>query len=154
MVASFEEHRPHLGDAVADSLMADISDLDSRRTTSVLLVAKRGEVVEGALTWLPDCSNDRHPWPPGGSVVRMLAVRAEERNQGVAEALVNEAVNRSRDEGRRFVALHTAPFMAAATRLYLRLGFVRAEMWDFDARTHYSDGGGEAVIGTAFILDL
>lgn len=56
---------------------------------------------------------------------RLLAVAAEARGRGAGERLVQACVRRAAEEGATAVVLWTQPRMAAAQRLYERLGFVR-----------------------------
>ena len=55
----------------------------------------------------------------------MLAVAPATRGRGVGEALVRICLDRFRDDGCRGVVISTLAEMAAAHRLYERLGFVR-----------------------------
>ena len=66
-------------------------------------------------------------WPE----VRLLAVPPAARGRGVGEALMGECVARARRAGADRLALHTIPMMAAAVRLYSRMGFVPAPELDF-----------------------
>jgi ribosomal protein S18 acetylase RimI-like enzyme len=64
-------------------------------------------------------------------VLRLLAVAGDARGQGVGQALVDECVRRARRMGAAELGLHTSASMAAARRMYLRMGFVRAPDHDF-----------------------
>ena len=66
------------------------------------------------------------PWPE----VRLLAVGPAGRGQGVGAALMQECARRARAAGATALTLHTTAMMAAALRLYERLGFVRAPELD------------------------
>ncbi len=56
---------------------------------------------------------------------------------GIAERLIEEVVRRSRDLGVATLHLHTTDMMAAAVKLYERLGFARAVEKDFfNGETH------------------
>lgn len=59
-------------------------------------------------------------------IIRLLAVSPDARGQGVAERLIAEAAARSAKLGAATLNLHTSDMMAAAVRLYERLGFQRA----------------------------
>ena len=63
--------------------------------------------------------------------VRLLAVAPEARGRGVGEALMRECIRRARLAGAGSITLHTMPMMAAAMRLYERLGFARDPGLDF-----------------------
>ena len=62
---------------------------------------------------------------------RMLVVDPAARGQGVGEALVRWCVQRARTAGARELRLSTQESMAAAGRLYLRLGFARTPERDW-----------------------
>jgi len=74
----------------------------------------------------------------GGSVVRvsrpelrLLAVSATARGQGVGKALVQECLRRAALAGADALGLHTSASMQAALHLYEQLGFVRTPADDF-----------------------
>ena len=62
---------------------------------------------------------------------RMLVVDPAARGQGVGEALVRWCIERAGSSGVRRLRLSTQAGMAAAGRLYLRLGFVRTPERDW-----------------------
>ena len=82
------------------------------------------------------------PWPE----LRLLAVAPEARGLGVGQALVEECARRARAAGAAVLGLHSSRSMAAALRMYARLGFVREPAYDFVPE------GGEVVEG--YRLDL
>ncbi|HET9442403.1 MAG TPA: GNAT family N-acetyltransferase [Acidimicrobiales bacterium] len=157
LVAANREHLGRFPAAVADAYLAEVVRVAERRSFSEVIVAEAGGCVVGAVTFLPDAAADGHPWPPGGAVLRLLAVDPAARNRGVGEALTVACVERARAGGARFLGLHTAAVMVPAGRLYERLGFRRAPEHDFDPGLHY---GGEAgpgaggAWGLAYVLDL
>jgi GNAT superfamily N-acetyltransferase len=73
---------------------------------------------------------------PGGAItlewpeVRLLAVAPAAHGKGVARALMDECIQRARAAGAPGLTLHTADIMAAAMRLYERMGFTRAPELD------------------------
>ena len=83
---------------------------------------------------------------PGDAELRMLAVDPAARRRGVGAALVRAVLERARAGGAGRVVLSTLPTMAAAHRLYRRLGFTRAPELD-----HRPVPGVELL---AFTLDL
>ena len=60
-----------------------------------------------------------------GLYVRGVAVLPSLRGQGIAESLMNEVESFARQNGSGRMFLTTTPFLAAAIRLYERLGFMR-----------------------------
>jgi GNAT superfamily N-acetyltransferase len=69
--------------------------------------------------------------PPRWPELRLLAVAPEARGLGVGAALVRECARRARAAGAGALGLHTSASMAAARRMYARLGFERAPEHDF-----------------------
>lgn len=63
--------------------------------------------------------------------LRMLAVSSKARGKGIAKALVEECIERSKKKGYSFMGLHTADFMENAVKLYESLGFERLPENDF-----------------------
>lgn len=121
----------------ADGLLAtdpeyadELRDAARRAREAVLLVATvpgdAGEVVLGTLTLAPYGTSYAEIAEPGELELRMLAVAPEARRRGVAERLVAAALREAVARRARGVVLSTRPAMAAARRLYDRLGFVPA----------------------------
>lgn len=96
------------------------------------IVADRAGVLVGAVLLYPagapmPGTDHRTRWPE----VRLLAVPPAERGRGIAEGLMRECVRRARAAGAATLTLHTTDMMAAAVRLYERLGFTRDPALDF-----------------------
>jgi GNAT superfamily N-acetyltransferase len=72
-----------------------------------------------------------HVSTPEEGSFRMLVVDPAARGQGVGEALVRWCIDRAHESGVRSLRLSTLAAMAAAGRLYLRLGFVRTPERDW-----------------------
>ena len=82
-------------------------------------------------------------WPE----LRLLAVAAAARGQGVGTALVEECIRRARRAGASALGLHTSESLQAAIRMYERMGFVRAPAGDF------RPSGAELVMAYRLALD-
>lgn len=161
-----EAYTPHLQRfpaQMAASYRAEITDVATRLSTpghETIVAMGRGGIA-GTVTFLPDAATDVHPWPPGGSVLRLLAVAPSFRGLGIARSLVEACVRRARARNATFLGLHTAPFMTDARRLYEGSGFRRDPAQDFDPYRHYSPGTespGAATVGAlaglAYVLEL
>lgn len=123
------------GKVVADAYAADgfahddylmvIADARARARDAEVLVAVADGGVLGCVTFAVPPS----PWAeisaPGEAEFRMLGVSPAARGRGVGVALVRACIDEARTLGAHRLVLCSQPSMAAAHRLYARLGFVR-----------------------------
>jgi ribosomal protein S18 acetylase RimI-like enzyme len=116
-----------------DPYVARLRDAASRDREAELWVATPddGDEVLGTVTICPDGSPWRELARPGEGEFRMLAVAPEAQGRGVGAALAGLVVDRFRELGAAAVVLSSLPEMAAAHRLYARLGFVRVPERDW-----------------------
>jgi ribosomal protein S18 acetylase RimI-like enzyme len=89
------------------------------------------EVVVGTITLAPYGTSYAEIAEPGELELRMLAVAPEARRRGVAERLMSAALREAVARRARRVVLSTLDEMAAARRLYDRLGLVAAPERDW-----------------------
>ncbi|MFJ7509379.1 GNAT family N-acetyltransferase [Peribacillus simplex] len=132
-VKAYEEHAQSIPEGHWDTLKKAISsDADEQRDVELLVAEFDGEVV-GSVALFPAKSDaykglvDMLDYPE----IRMLAVTPQARQKGVAEALIQECIRRTKVNGSQYIGLHTADFMKTAMRLYERMGFVRLPQFDF-----------------------
>ncbi|CAH0309511.1 GNAT family N-acetyltransferase [Peribacillus simplex] len=132
-VKAYEEHAQSIPEGHWDALKKAISsDADEQRDVELLVAELDGEVV-GSVALFPAKSDaykglvDMLDYPE----IRMLAVTPQARHKGVAEALIQECIRRTKVNGSQYIGLHTADFMKTAMRLYERMGFVRLPQFDF-----------------------
>jgi len=114
-----------------DFYVAHLRDAAARDREAELWVAEDDGALVGTLTIAPEGSPWRELGGPGEGEFRMLAVAPEARGRGVGDALVRHALDRFRAAGLRRVVLCSLAEMAAAHRIYRRLGFVRAPELDW-----------------------
>jgi GNAT superfamily N-acetyltransferase len=98
----------------------------ARAADSLVLVAvdDEGDLL-GGVTYVPDADRAMSEFSdPEAAGIRMLAVRPDRQGAGVGTALTEACVARARADGRTRVVLHSTEVMAAARRMYRRLGFV------------------------------
>ena len=110
---------------VSAGYLERLRDAESRAAQAVLLVAADDERVLGSVTYVPGGTAMAQLAASGEVELRMLGVDPSARARGVAQSLVRACVDRARSEENVRVVLSTQPEMAAAQRLYQRLGFVR-----------------------------
>jgi ribosomal protein S18 acetylase RimI-like enzyme len=150
--------RAHLPPGAWESYIGEIVDVRSRMREYEPIVVERAGRLVGTIGFYPDASRSTlERWPEGWASVRTLGVRADARRQGVGEALVRECLRRARERYSKAVGLHTASHMAAATRLYERLGFRRAPELDIEIGEMFAGRAlpqGESWHAQAYRLDL
>lgn len=96
-----------------------VAEFEGELAGSVVLFPPKADAYDGLV--------DAVEYPE----VRMLAVDEAFRGQGVALALIEECIARSRAKGYRQIGLHTGEFMKPAIQLYEKLGFRRVPEHDF-----------------------
>lgn len=103
----------------------------AREATLLVAVGEPDERLLGTVTYSPGGQPYAEVAAPGEAAFRMLAVASEARGQGVGKALVDACLQRARDSGATTMRLSTKANMAAAHRLYERLGFSRTPELDW-----------------------
>jgi len=131
--------QPDAWAALESALRSSLSD-DTGLTR--LVAELDGVVVGSAALYAPGIDAygslaSRTDWPE----VRLVAVAPTARGRGIASALVDECARRARRAGATTLGLHTSTSMAAARRLYERMGFIR------DAASDFQPPGAELVEG-------
>ncbi|MFD4788131.1 GNAT family N-acetyltransferase [Streptomyces sp. NPDC058459] len=117
----------------SDAYLGELRDVARRAAAAQILVAERGGVLLGGVTFVPAGGPMADIAGPGEAEIRMLAVAHAGRGQGAGEALVRACVERARAvEGCRSLVLSTQPMMRTAHRIYERLGFHRTPDRDWN----------------------
>jgi ribosomal protein S18 acetylase RimI-like enzyme len=123
------------GYVAADSpYVADLLSGAARFREADLLVAVRAGRVVGTATYCVPGSRWAEIAGPDEGEFRMLAVATHERGMGIGTALVQECMTRARAAGAHRLVMSTTQQMAAAHRLYERLGFHRLPDRDWSPR--------------------
>jgi ribosomal protein S18 acetylase RimI-like enzyme len=137
--------------------LANVLDVRSRSTESRLFAAGFGDTgrIVGTITLYPDASKEGWGWPPTWSGIRAVAVEPDARGLGIGCRLADACIESARALGAPAVCLHTAPFMAAAIRMYEDVGFRRVPRYDGDAGDMVGSATVEPRIpALAYLLDL
>ncbi len=93
----------------------------------LLLVAEVAGAIQGVVQFFPDASRSgQGRWPAGSGTIRLLAVRAQARGQGLGTRLTRECLRRARELRLPTLFLYTGRFNVAAQHIYENLGFKRA----------------------------
>jgi GNAT superfamily N-acetyltransferase len=132
LAEAFAEFEPFLPPRLFRAHMDNLLDVDGRRAVSEVLVAELADEIVGTASYYGDATKQRPPWPEGWAGVRAVGVSPRARGLGAGRRLLEACVERASDQSAPALALHTAPFMQAATALYERIGFRRAGRFDAD----------------------
>ena len=109
-----------------------LRDVAGRAAKAEVMVAEDGGRVLGTVTYAgPGSPYAETAEGPDEAGFRMLVVDPAARGRGVGAALVAWCEQRARDEGVLVLRLSTQSVMAAAGRLYQRLGYVRTPDLDW-----------------------
>jgi len=110
-----------------------LSTLAEAAPAEQIVAEDAGAVLGTVLLYPPHAALYTREGPPPSAwpEVRLLAVSPDGRGRGIGEALMRECAVRARRAGAARLALHTTPMMAAALRLYTRMGFERVPELDF-----------------------
>jgi ribosomal protein S18 acetylase RimI-like enzyme len=128
----YQEFQPFMPEAVWARWMENIREA-IHSSHGVLLVAEAQGRIQGAVKFFPDAGQAHQgEWPAGAASIRLLAVDPACRGRGYGVRLTQACLSLARQLGVRTVFLFTGTFMAAARRLYEKLGFKRAEEFDRD----------------------
>jgi ribosomal protein S18 acetylase RimI-like enzyme len=118
----------------SDEYLGQLADVEGRAGRSQLVVARDGGRIVGAVALVLAGDFGEITASEDEAAFRMLVVDPAARGRGVGEALVRECLDRARAAGKRRMVLSTDPRMAAAHRLYDRLGFTRLPERDWSPR--------------------
>lgn len=114
-----------------DGYVAELRDAARRAEEAELWVADRDGEPVGTVTFCPPGSALRELGREEAGEFRMLSVDPLSRGHGVARALVEQCMQRSRELGLHEVVLCSMGAMTAAHALYRSFGFVRDESLDW-----------------------
>ena len=116
-----------------DPYAEQLRNAEARDLEAELFVAVEPDdrALLGTVTICPEGSAWREIGQGDEGEFRMLAVAPEAQGRGVGEALTQFCLDRFREVGARAIVLSSTPGMAAAHRIYERLGFVRTPERDW-----------------------
>jgi ribosomal protein S18 acetylase RimI-like enzyme len=154
--AANDEFRAPMGETTYAGYIANVLDLDRRAREAMLFIAEQTGQIVGTITLYRDINSEGIPvrFPDGTAGIRATAVSPTARGLGIGGELVMAAVHRARGSGATAIALHTAPCMRAAMRLYERHGFQPAPEYDFRANDFFTAGDGASLDALAFVKAL
>lgn len=133
LLEAYQEYEQYLSAARWEKYKEEIKHSVASKNTIAFIVAEWDEEIVGSAQ-LFSSSKAAYARPELGihtPIIRFLAVSPQARGYGVAAQLVVESINRTREWGATSLHLHTTDMMAAAIKLYERLGFTRAIDKDF-----------------------
>ncbi|MDN4495068.1 GNAT family N-acetyltransferase [Ureibacillus aquaedulcis] len=131
---SYKEHARKIPEAHWEALKQSIlSDEETQEGVERIIADIDGQIVGTVVLFSPEIEAYKglverqlsHP------ELRMLAVSPKARGKGVAKALVQQCIDRSKEKGYKAMGLHTADYMESAVKLYTDMGFKRKPDYDF-----------------------
>ncbi|HQY32862.1 GNAT family N-acetyltransferase [Actinotalea sp.] len=114
-----------------DDYLHELRDAARRADEATVLVAVEGDHVLGSITLAAPGSPFAEIAAPDEWELRMLAVDPAARGRGVGELLLRAAIESGLADGASAVILSTLPAMAAAQRMYARIGLHRVPSRDW-----------------------
>ncbi len=127
-VAAYEEFM--LG--AEDGYRVHVRDAARRAREAELWVAAEDDELLGCVTYCPPGSPWREISREHEGEFRMLAVHPRARGRGAGRALAELCEQRAREHGATGMVLSSLADMAAAHRIYTRLGYTRAPERDWE----------------------
>ena len=128
IVEAYAEYAAQMSPDAWSSFAVDIANVRGRVTDADILVAERDGVLIGTVSQYGQWRGAQE----GTSSVRLLAVPPAERGGGVGRALMEHAIERARQAGKRRVALTTMEEMEFMRELAMKLGFEREPVLDHE----------------------
>lgn len=112
---------------IGDEYAVILADVGGRAADPgvVVLAARLDGVPIGCATVVLDSPEMAEGRGPESAVLRMVGVAPGMQGRGAGRALVEAAVAIAREQGRRYLDLHTQPVMLGAQHMYEQAGFVR-----------------------------
>ena len=139
MLEAYTEYSSVLSPQDWEGYASRIIDVSSRASESDLIVAKKTDVIVGAVTFFPILKNRTLMiWPIDWTGVRLVAVAPQHRREGLGKMLVEDCIKRSREQGAVAVGLHSNKFMEAGVKMYEDIGFVRAKEFDIKSNPKFN----------------
>ena len=161
LAAAYQEFAAVLPEALFESYLADILDVDGRARTGELLVAEHAGRIVGTVTFYADYADvgidvggEGFGWPSGWAGLRALGVDPAARGLGIGRALMRACLERAVSAAASVLCLHTAKFMTAAVAMYEAMGFRRVPSFDFDGSRHLKLATDRPLTVIAYRLDL
>jgi predicted N-acetyltransferase YhbS/SAM-dependent methyltransferase len=152
---AYAEYEGVLAPDLYRDYLANLLDVGRRADDgATVLIAEADDRIVGTVSLYLDAGPTGFGWPTGWAAIRALAVDPDQQGHGTARRLVEAAIERATAGASPVLGLHTAEFMAAAVRLYERLGFTRDAAFDVEAADVLDVAGGDAPRVIAYRLDL
>ncbi|QHE51873.1 GNAT family N-acetyltransferase [Pontibacillus sp. HMF3514] len=132
-VEAYRDHIQSIPEEHWKALKKAISSKADQQPGVELIVSEIDESIVGSIALFPAKTDayegyvDTLDYPE----IRVLSVSPETRGRGIATALIDECIKRTKAKGYNFIGLHTGEFMNDAISLYERYGFERLPQHDF-----------------------
>ena len=138
VISAYEEFAEFIPNERWDRYVDNIKDIRTKLEEAEIVVVLQDRIIVASATFYPkhkrEIGKSDLVWPNDWTAIRLVAVQPEKRMQGIGRMLMEECINRSRDQSAIAVGLHTTSLMSVAASMYEKMGFVRVP--EFDLRTN------------------
>ena len=154
VIAAYRQYADLVPPDIFSAYLADLLDLNTHARHGRLLVVEADQWICAFGAFYPDASVQGVGLPAGWASGRALAVHPAARGNGAARALMGAGQCLAREAGAPVLAFHTVSFMTGAIALYERLGYRRAQEFDYDWAAFRSRSAATPITAFAFLRDL
>jgi len=121
-IEAFEQYSCHYSSWT--DIREKLGNMSALAESAHIFVAECNGKLIGAVAYLGQKTVKPRIFKPEWSIMRMLVVAPNARNQGIGRALAEACIERAKFEHVEAIALHTSPIMSTAVTLYESLGFI------------------------------
>lgn len=108
-----------------NAIKSIVGSMSTLNESSEIIVAENSGNIIGGVAFVPPGGDTKGHFDKSWASIRMLVVSPDQRGKGIGKRLTRECIERARENGVRFIGLHTSPIMEVALSMYLRMGFVK-----------------------------
>ncbi|WP_088067182.1 GNAT family N-acetyltransferase [Gottfriedia luciferensis] len=133
LVEAYEQYAAILSKEQWENYKNSIIDATDHSNTKTKLVALADNVMLGAC-FIYDSAEKAYGLSKleiNDPIIRLLGVSPKARGLGIATELIRASCNLSLEWGNDRIVLHTSDIMKSAIKLYERIGFKRAQQYEF-----------------------
>lgn len=116
--------------------LQNVGELTKNPKTKLFVAVSDQGIVEGGLVYYGDMryygAGSDAMLNQNAAGFRLLAVNPEIRGKGLGKRLIDACFNQAREEGFKYMLIHSTKYMMVAWKMYERMGFTRFPEIDFE----------------------